>query len=278
MTSFLFVTHLTPAAKRSKLRSALNALYFRALKEQTWKEWKVLILGDEEKTEGRFHYVHLPDSGREEKFAAIKDIFSRPEIKKLFSEAKYTVKLDDDDLINPHILENAAGLDFDIYFDSFHTFIDSSSGVITQQQREWMASTCIHRSEHLLKEWNGPGSSSVGNLLYTDHSKSWHLYYSNKKKIAAEKEHPVYARILSPSSITSGAGSGSVPFNDISFEKYYDYLHAFGEWKKAATKDFDAYLPALADAWKEFSGKEQMPISSSGKKGNSNFFRRLFGT
>ncbi|MEW6470456.1 MAG: hypothetical protein AB1458_16200 [Bacteroidota bacterium] len=265
MNKFLFITHLTPVHKRSSLRQSLIDCYFQALLGQTYPDWKGLILGEEERDEGRFRYVRLSDGTSEQKWREILDIFQRPDIKALLEGSDYIVKLDDDDIISPHVLADVSEKQFDCCYDSYHTFYDISSGQIGQQLRPWIASTCIHRKEHALASYKGEGCSGVGNLLYSDHSKSWHNYYKDKKVIVADKSSPVYLRVLSPTSVTAGAAGNAVhKAEDISFEKYYAYLRSFGRWGAAEISSFAPYYPILSKAWAEFSKFEQKAIPVPG--------------
>ena len=267
MNKFLFITHLTPSAKRSPFRQELLDIYFSALRNQTYTGWKVILFGEEEKAEGKFNYFILEDGLPEVKSEAIKKLLARPEIKSLLDESDYIIKLDDDDIISPVLLEQLKDFRGDLYYDRFHTFLDSSSGIITQQERSWVASTCVHRKELILSEWHGAGASPVGNLLYTDHSKSWHLFYQSKNKFAAPKQSPVYLRVLSPTSITSGALKGPPQtVKDVSMEKYYQYISGFGKWNSLHIEIFDHYLVPVADAWKKFSGEVQKELPVRKKK------------
>ncbi len=277
MKKFLFITHITPVAKRSVLRQALIDAYYKGLNAQTYREWKVIVMGEEERTEGKFNYFHLQGESREEKFNAIKSILASERFLSLANEADYIVKLDDDDIISPHVLEKVSKLDVDIYFDQHHTFYDISSGSITQQKRNWFASTCIHKKELVLSAWNGPGASLVGNLLYSEHHASWHVFYQDKKMLAADPDEPVYMRVLSPTSITSGALAGPPKsIAEISMEKYFIYLQSFGNWKVAPIKVFDAVLPDLGEAWLTFSGNPQqkLPIELTSNTENK-IFRKI---
>lgn len=252
---------MTPRAKRSAFRQALIDVYYKALGSQSYPHWKAIVLGDEARTEGKFHYFFLPDGTREERFNVIRALLAGDEIGTLLGEADYVIKLDDDDIISPVLLDTLKDFKGDLYFDRFHTFLDSSSGQLTQQERSWVASTCVHGKKHILAPWSGPGASPVGNLLYTDHSKAWHAYYADKKITAADPRHPVYLRVLSPTSITSGAESGPPQsIRDVSMEKYYSYLRGFGSWKPAAVHDFDLYFPMIAGAWNGFAGAPQQPL------------------
>ncbi|MGL4599153.1 MAG: hypothetical protein ACRCYO_16655 [Bacteroidia bacterium] len=268
MTKFLFVTHLTPKHKRTALRQALIDGYVRGLEAQTYPHWKVLQFGDEESVSGKFHTVFLPDSDKAEKFKNVADLLQRADVKALFDEADYVLKLDDDDLISPTILEEAAGKNFDCWLDRWHTFFDLSSGQITQQNRPWIAACCIHKKEHALAAYTGEGDSPVGNLLYTDHSKAWHVYYEGKNCIISDRTRPVYLRILSPSSITAGAQHGPPKHaGEVNFEKYYAYLRLFGNWENVPVKQFDAYRDQLREAWRVFSLDGWKPIPDEGIKG-----------
>lgn len=265
MNKFVFITHVTPAAKRNPLRQRLLDLYHTALKNQTYSDWIVVQLHEgPDEVEGQFHRFHLPDVSREEKNDALKKIFSREDFLSLLNSSDYLVKLDDDDLISPVILEQLAGFKGDLFYDRDHTFYDISSGVFTQQSRTWVASTCVHKTEHALAAWSGEGASSIGNLLYTDHSKAWHRYYSDKKIVKADPMHPVYARVLSPTSITSGGKSVVRSFADVNMQDYHLYLRSFGDWKLALTKDFDVYRAPLSEAWLNFSGKPQEALPAKG--------------
>ncbi|TND05912.1 MAG: hypothetical protein FD123_3603 [Bacteroidetes bacterium] len=265
MKRFLFITHLTPRAKRTPLRQSLIGIYEKALLAQSYPHWQVLQIGEEEKRSGNFVEVQTTAGTREEGFEQLRRIYARPDVRELISAADYIIKLDDDDIISPGILEKAAQFDFDCYYDEQHTFYDISSGIITQQQRPWIASTCIHRKVCAFDRYTGPGASPLENLLYSDHSKAWHTYYAGKKKQIADPAYPVYLRVLSPSSITSSTGNAAPEtFRDVAFDRYYAYLKTFGYWKPAAVNGFDVYKPLLSGAWEKFSGQKQMPVPGTG--------------
>jgi len=254
MNHFLFITHSTPLAKRTTLRNDLNKIYIKSLVSQTYKNFDVAILGDPfEVNDHRFHFFDLPDD-KTKVHQNIQDILSSSKFQELLNKANYIVKLDDDDIISPHVLEKLKEFTGDVYFDEYHTFVDLTSGIITQQKRNWIASTCVHKKEHA---FSSIADKSAINLLYSDHSKTWHEYYKDKIKVIAPKDHPVYLRVLSPTSITAGRliqNDSKFDFDSIK-QQYYEYLALFGNWNKCLNTDFDIYLPELKNAWENFSQK-----------------------
>lgn len=264
MNSFLFITHLTPSFKRSPLRQYLYEIYRKSLSAQTYSNWKVLIIGENEKKEGNFFEVALDSYCEKEiRNERIKKLYERSDIINYIENIDYIIKLDDDDIISPTLLEKIKNLKFDVYYDEYHTFYDTSSGFISQQKRPWIASTCIHKTDHALSKADSNGSSNyyLNSLLYQDHSKAWHIYYKDKHKIIANQNSPVYLRVLSPTSITSGVKKFPLSsIDDIDFKLYYKYLKSFGYWEKAATQDFDIFLNDLGNAWINFTNKRQESI------------------
>jgi hypothetical protein len=263
---FVFITHKTPQAKQSVLRKKLYDLYLRSLNEQTYLNWKVLIIGEEESENGKFKTVKIDQGAGTEFGAKLVEIYARKDVRDFIETSDYLVKLDDDDIISPFILEKVADKEFDIYFDEWHTFYDVTSGQITQQKRNWIASTCIHKTQHALAPINNTAKNYYSNsVLYSDHSKVWHSYYANKTKLIAEKKDPVYLRVLSPTSITAGAKK--IPLrtvNDVDLNEYYLYLRSFGDWNVSNTTHFDRFRQELTLAWSEFSGRSQKEIPKIG--------------
>lgn len=262
MKQFLFITHKTPSALQSPLRKDLFGFYLEALHAQTYRNWKVLAIGEEESEQQNIKTVKLDASSREAIPAKLAEIYERRDVCNYLESSDYIVKLDDDDVISPTILENASLLDFDVYHDDWHTFYDISSGMLTQEFRSWIPSTCIHATRHALAPINdGPRNYYSNSVLYTDHSKVWHTYYRDKHIVKAKREHPVYLRILSPTSITAGAKKAPIlALSDIDFNQYYTYLKSFGYWHGTSAHDFDAYKAQLSKIWMDFSGSSQEPI------------------
>lgn len=267
MKQFVFITHKTPAAKQSLLRKKLYELYLRSLQAQTYTHWKALVVGEDEYESGNFKFVKADASSGKTITEQLTALYERKDICEFIERSDYIVKLDDDDIISPTILEKAATLDFDVYFDAWHTFYDVTSGKLTQQERNWIASTCVHKTEHALAPVNNKEKNYyINSVLYSDHSKIWHTYYKNKKQAIAEKEHPVYLRVLSPTSITAGAKKLPLEnLSDVDFKDYYAYLKSFGYWNESAVNDFKVFEKDLITSWTEFSGEQQKQIPGTGQ-------------
>jgi hypothetical protein len=258
---FLFITHLTPKAKRSALREGLLELMDESLKAQTYTEWKALRIGEEERTEGPIQTVDAASA------ESLRAVYLRPDVKALIDWADYIVKLDDDDIILPHTLEIASKLEFDLYADRFHTFHDLTTGRTTQQQRPWIAATCIHKKEHAITVNRGEGVADnfINSLFYGEHGRDWIAYYSNRNITFAHPTTPVYVRMLSPSSKSSGAiVFPAHSLADIDLQAYATYVRGFGSWNHYPIRNFAPYMPKLQKIWCAFSprGLEGAPRAS----------------
>ena len=276
--TFLFITKLTPVAKRSETRGGLIRLMERSLHAQSYPHWKALWLGEEESTKGNIITV---DVSAED---SLRLLYMRNDLKELIDWADYIVKLDDDDIILSHTLSLAAKLDFDCYCDRYHTFFDLSTGLTTQQARPWIAATCIHKKEHAVTlnknggaSWNqrmqkpdwqpnsGRAENFIHSLFYGEHGSDWIDYYKTKKLVFAQPQYPVYVRVLSPTSISSGAKKFPVhSLQDVDLAAYRNYTNQFGSWNAYPIHNWDLYPPMLREIWLKFSGGAhlQRPHSS----------------
>ncbi len=259
MNRFLFITHITPVSKRTPLRQSLIDVYYNALLSQHYNQWKVLILGEGEIKDDRFVVVPLIDGSVDEKIDALRKIYKSPLVVDLINESDFIVKLDDDDVISPRVLQDLKDFDGDVYYDDHHTFYDLAGGRLGQQQRPWIASTCIHRRTCAFDHWEGEGAGPLKNVLYSDHSKAWHRYYQGKRKYTSKPENPVYLRVLSPTSITAGGNSKKVSSHiDIEWVRYGKYLSGFGNWDVQKMNDFQNYVEQLTRAWIQFAGETRV--------------------
>jgi hypothetical protein len=258
---FLFITHLTPKAKRSALREALLELMDESLKAQTYTEWKALRIGEEERTDGPIQTVDAASA------ESLRAVYLRPDVKAMIDWADYVVKLDDDDIILPHTLEIASKLEFDLYADRFHTFHDITTGRTTQQLRPWIAATCIHKKEHAitLNRGEGVADNFINSLFYGEHGRDWIAYYAKRNIRFAHPATPVYVRVLSPSSKSSGAVVFPAhSLADVDLQAYAAYVRGFGSWNRYPIRNFASYLPKLQKIWCAFSqqGMERVPCAS----------------
>jgi hypothetical protein len=249
---FLFITHLTPEAKRSSTRAALMELMEHSLKSQSYNHWKAMWVGEAEREDGVIKTVDCSAPG------SLSTLYLRDDVKALIAWADYIIKLDDDDIILPHTLEIASRLEFDCYADRFHTFHDLTTGRTTQQMRPWIAATCIHKKEHAITLNRGKGIADnfINSLFYGEHGRDWIAYYSGRKIRYAHPTTPVYVRVLSPTSISSGAKVFPVrSLNDVDMKAYEKYVAGFGSWNAYRIENVATYLPRLAAVWKALSGE-----------------------
>jgi hypothetical protein len=259
---FLFITHLTPKAKRSALREGLLELMDESLKAQTYTEWKALRIGEEERTDGPIQTVDAASA------ESLRAVYEQADVKAMIEWADYIVKLDDDDIILPHTLEIASKLEFDLYADRFHTFHDITTGRTTQQLRPWIAATCIHKKEHAITLNHGEGVADnfINSLFYGEHGRDWIAYYAKRNIRFAHPTTPVYVRVLSPSSRSSGAVVFPAhSLADVDLQAYAAYVRGFGGWNRYPIRNFASYLPKLQKIWCAFSqrGLERVPRASA---------------
>src|ERR1022692_1193725 len=100
---FLFVTTLTPTRLLTPLRQKLFELYKLSLLNQTYKNWKVLLIGEEESVDGNF--IRIKSN---EEWKILKLQYALNYIEKLEKKPDYVLRLDDDDIISPFALEKAS--------------------------------------------------------------------------------------------------------------------------------------------------------------------------
>ncbi len=262
MKIFLFITHLSPKSIRSSLRQGLIDTMQQSLYNQSYTHWKALWIGEKEYCDDKIKEVAVTQKGD------LSLIYQRKDVIEYINDCDYIIKLDDDDIILPNTLEIASNLDFDMYCDEYHTFYDISSGCLTQQKRNWIASTCIHKKEYAFIHQNGfeKTSNFINSIFYGEHGKDWIAFYKNKKIVYANKNMPVYVRVLSPTSITAGAKIFPVKsINDININQYYKYLKQFGVWDQLSLKQFEIFKQKLEQSWEYFANAKQKPIQGISK-------------
>ncbi len=220
---YLFLIPLTPQNHLTPVRSELRRLCFAQLQKMK-ANTRVWLLGEIDSVPEGFEQIELKATTKEAKLSEtcgiLKDSFLPP--------ARYIVRLDDDDLINPALFDRLSNEEFDIACDTHHAFYDLSSGAVSYQKRPWIANTSIHDFKHALTKveaYSGAKKAVEENyLIASDHSQAWHNHYDLKKVHKLKKGEPLYLRVLSLNT-RSAEKSAS---ND---SGYAEYLAQFGNWK-----------------------------------------------
>jgi hypothetical protein len=247
MKTFLFITPLTPESLLTPLRKALFEIYLKALKKQGYTNWRAILIGEYEKEDGNIKYIKSAGIDKMEK---LKDAYCF--LKEMSVKPDYIIRLDDDDIISPFALERTSILDFDCYADLYHSFYNITECKIAQQKRPWLPNTVIHKYEHAIAPFGEGGIP----LFMHDHSKSWHIYYARKKIIFASRKQPLYLRIISPTTISSGLNKTLNTSDDIDFLAYKKHLASFGKWNTFNLEEFEIYKNDLIKIWEDFSNKK----------------------
>jgi glycosyltransferase involved in cell wall biosynthesis len=250
MKKFLFIVPLTPSDYLTPLRSELFKLFLSALKDQTYAHWQALLLGEEEKTDGNILYKKVPERSKERKLT-----YAYEYISSLSQKPDYIIRLDDDDLISPDVLERVSATteDFDCYADKYHCYYDVVSGKICQVKNSWLPNTIIHRTEHALAKI-APDNLC---LFLLDHSIYWMEYYSKKKIFFENKITPVYLRIMSPTSSSSQMRSLKLnEFSDETLKAYWNNIEKIGHWRYRELDDFIKMMAELRNLWRRVSGRD----------------------
>jgi len=265
MKKFLFITPLTPSRFLTPLRKELFLLFLNALKNQTYDNWEALLFGEEEKIDGKIKFIKTNALSKADKFLVAIEY-----LKSITRKPDYIIRIDDDDLISPNILHYVSQFNFDCYADKYHAFYDITSGKTSLSKREWLANTVIHKFDHVLVQVRKANEVLDKNdnfsLLGLDHDVYWGNYYRNKKILWSDKDHPIYLRVLSPSSITSNIHESPMLSNwngDLQM-KFNKYTNGYGPWVYKRLSDFSTYYSDLKLIWKNYSGvsvKEQLSVS-----------------
>ncbi len=221
---YLFIVPLSPSHLLTEQRKQLQDLCFNQI-EKLRSTKRVWLLGEGETNRKDFEVLDLGGKSKEDKLFYLGQYLEK--LDEL--PAKYLVRLDDDDLINPLVFDQLSAESFDVAFDQDHCFYDLSSGLASTQKRPWIANTCIHKIECALQLVEKMGGSDLAEgenyLMASDHSQAWHRFYANRRKVVTKIGEPLYIRVLNDESITAKAGN-----TENSKEKYYRYLTTFGSW------------------------------------------------
>ncbi|MFO0358092.1 MAG: glycosyltransferase [Sphingobacteriaceae bacterium] len=223
MNNFIFLIPLTPQSHMTENRIALRTLCLNNLVDQTYANWKAILIGEKDKTvphSDKFILLNIEGQKEEKLQNATKYILDN------HIAGDYIIRLDDDDLFNPNLLEELKDKNFDICIDKYHTFWDASTGQIAQQVPMWFANTCIHKRTHALTVFGKfPRDTKVFTksnpyLIENGHG-DFHKYYNEDHIILIRKRFdPVYVRTLNPDSHSSNFTGDFVR-----------YMNLFGIWR-----------------------------------------------
>jgi len=95
MNSFLFIIPRTPIQFRTELREKLWNLTVQSLLNQSYNNWKALIIDDFNLIDGKLIYINSPAIKKGEKLQAALRIIENWE-----NKPDYIIRFDDDDIIS----------------------------------------------------------------------------------------------------------------------------------------------------------------------------------
>ena len=229
MNKFLFIIPETPISALNQERLMLQNQCLEYLVKQKYPNWIALWVDYNEPPVKESRILHVKISGKkEEKMQKVSHYVLKNSL-----EFDYVIRLDDDDIFNPNLLNLIKSEDFDVYTDYYQYFWSPFLGKISRKLWYWFPNTCIHKKEHAYTKW---GDFATGGpfekyrekpyLIENDHS-NFHKYYKGKNVMFAIKRNPVYLRTITSTSSTA-----------LQSDKYEEYLDSFGVWKKNFLIDY----------------------------------------
>jgi len=230
MTKFLFITCLTPKHLLTPLRKDLFNLYLKALKAQTYTGWEAVLLGEENKEDGKIKYLKAKTITKEDK---LQEAYAY--LQQLQEKPNYIIRIDDDDLISPVILQKIVNgkKEIDCYSDFHNVLYNLYNGKMAHEAYSWMPSTIAMKYKDAVTPIDYFNNLP---LFACDHDVVYHKFYSNKKVQYSEKNSPVYMRIISPTCLTLSqlTAEKKIEFGDFTktlgyFE--FDHLNDFEPFK-----------------------------------------------
>lgn len=219
---FVFIIPRTPLKMRNSLRNELWQISLNSLINQSCKNWKAIVVGDttsDKLNNDFFISLNFDEFTKREKIdIALNYLKTNSTL-----APSYLIRFDDDDVFSEHFLKyiDELPIKFDCYFDEHHTYIDLVYLKLSQKKNNWIPNTAIHKYDYAIKVC-GPENIQ---LLAQDHSSYWHIFYSDKNVYNTQKHNPIYYRVLTPTSITSGMN-----ISEINWEMYLKYLNGYGPW------------------------------------------------
>lgn len=245
---FLFLVALTPKTLINPLRQRLQELSLSSLRDQENDNYAAIILGDEEKIDGNLIFVKAPNGTKGERLK-----FAMKYLVKENIDYQYLCRFDDDDILNPSIFNFLSGAKAAVIADKYHSFFDLYTQKCLQTKRDWMANTVFLRKDcatHLMPDGR--------TLIEQDHAEEWMKFFKGKEIYFVPKKHPIYLRVLSPTSETA----------NIDADNYQNYLESFGNWRNAkAIDDFKHQIKELQQISSSFFNAQHQTSSLNDLKG-----------
>ena len=237
-TQYLFLIPLTPKEYLTENRKKLTKIALQSLIDQTYPHWKAILIGEKcesNPSDDRFIYIEV-EGKKEEKLQFATDYIIESGLK-----VDYLIRLDDDDLFSTTTLKSLGQPDADVIVDKHHYFYNPLDNRVAKKVCYWFPNTCIIKINIALKFWGSfPSGDFIwhrenARLIENEHNK-FHEYFRNSEKIIfADKNHPIYLRVLNPDSISA---------HDSQFN---DYLDGFGVWTKDIPNGFETNALKVSD-------------------------------
>lgn len=236
LKDFVFVTCLTPRASLSPLRAELFELYKSSLLKQSSSNWSAILMGEENRTEGNFIYLKAESTTKEDKLLELYHILDKLSVK-----PKYLIRLDDDDVISPVILQKIESekLDFDVFVDKYQCMFNVYDLRSLSKEFAWFPSTVIMRFEDAMTKISYFRDLP---LFVCDHDLVFHKFYHGRKVFYSKRYQPLYLRIFSPTSLS---------FSD-SNKEFEQYCKRFGVWKYFSFEGYEGVLTHLEQINKKY--------------------------
>lgn len=222
--SFIIVTTYGPHLGDEKdIRHKLHQHFMEAINDVAYSNFQVYLFGHlPSSKQDIINFVKANGNTKEQKLQFAKNFLLESGLK-----SDYILRLDDDDILNPHAFSHVNISRPDVYADLYHSFINIDSGLIAQQKRPWFPNTTIIK-------WDLAFSKLFLNnaMLFNFQHNLWSRFLkeANASIEYADKLNPLYLRVLSSSSITS--------LETQSKSDYGQYLAQFGAFKELELLDF----------------------------------------
>ena len=234
MVRCLFIVACTPDELMTPLRRKLREEMENQLARIEGGRWRAWFLGERSASSGPIEFVACNERTKGDKLRAW-----LPRAIEAHNP-DYIVRLDDDDLINPAIMDIINDhAEFDCLVDRKHWFFDIVTGQLSNESRDWFANTVVQKTEHAMATI--PWVEGDVPVIAGDHSKEWHRYFADKQVKYTEEKRPLYIRTLSPTSITAGNA------NSEDWKAYAQYRNGFGDWSAKVPNGFSFAVENLRE-------------------------------